>query len=101
MSIKKYTTNIIHAIIKRIRPNAAERDTSTLPNIFANTGEKIIHVATPRRANAISDPIARATSLPLNHLTTPLDTVIPAISAPQPNIIKPIEANFADAGIPS
>lgn len=39
-------------------------------------------------------------SRPLNHLTIPRDTVIPAISTPQPKIMKPIAANFADAGIP-
>ena len=57
-------------------------------------------MATPRRARAISEPIARAVSLPLNHLTIPRLTVIPAISHPHPNIIKPIAASLAEAGIP-
>ena len=82
-------------------PKATERETSIRPNIFAMTGEKIIQVATPKRAKAISEPIARAISFPLNHFTIPRDTVIPAISTPQPKIIKPTEENLADAGIPS
>ena len=90
---------MIKAIINKRSPNAAERETSILPNILAMTGEKIIHVATPKRAKAISEPIASATSLPLNHFTIPRETVIPAISAPQPKNIKPIEASFAEAGI--
>ena len=92
---------MIKAIINKIRPNAAERETSTRPNKRAKTGEKIIQVATPSLAKAISEPIAKATSLPLNHFTIPRETVIPAISAPQPNIMKPMEANFAEAGIPA
>ena len=59
-----------------------------------------MQVATPRRANAISEPIANAISRPLNHLTIPRLTVIPAISTPQPKIMKPTAANLADAGIP-
>ena len=59
-----------------------------------------MQVATPKRASAISDPMASAISRPLNHLTIPRDTVIPAISTPQPKIMKPIAANLADAGIP-
>ena len=99
--MKKYTTNIINAIHKRTTPNATARDTSIVPPSFAKYGEKIIHVATPKRANAISEPIAIAVSRPLNHLTIPRETVIPAISTPQPKIMKPIAATFADAGIPS
>ena len=93
--------NMIRAIINRITPNATERETSIEPPNFAKNGEKIIHVATPSLANAISEPIANAISLPLNHFTIPRDTVIPAISTPQPNIINPKAANFAEAGIPS
>ena len=88
-------------MISKITPKATERETSIRPNILAMTGENIIHVATPKRANAISEPIARAISLPLNHFTIPRETVIPAISTPQPNIINPIADNLAEAGIPS
>ena len=91
---------MIRAIIKSTTPNATERETSMSPPSLANTGEKIIHVATPRRANAISDPMASAISWPLNHFTMPRETIMPAISTPQPKIIKPIAANLADAGIP-
>ena len=60
-----------------------------------------IHITakTPRRAMAISRPIARAISLPLNHLASTLDTLVPSISQPQPKIIKPSEAILALAGI--
>ena len=101
LSIKKYVMNIIRAIISSTTPKATERDTSMSPPIFAKTGEKIMHVATPSLANAISDPIANAISRPLNHLTMPRETVMPAISTPQPNIMKPMAANLAEAGIPS
>ena len=82
-------------------PKATERDTSTLPPSLAKNGEKIIQVATPRRAKAISEPMARAISRPLNHFTIPRETVIPAISAPQPKIMKPQAATLAEAGMPS
>ena len=91
----------MRAIHMRTTPKATERDTLTAPPRRAKYGEKIIHVATPRRASAISEPIASAISRPLNHLTIPRLTVIPAISQPQPNIMKPHAANLADAGIPS
>lgn len=55
--------------------------------------------ATPTRAMAISMPIARAISLPSNHLTIPFDTVMPAISEPQPNIMKPRQESLQDRGI--
>ena len=42
--------------------------------------------------------MARAISLPSNHFAIALDTVIPAISHPQPNIMKPSEAIFALPG---
>ena len=93
--------NIISAIQIRTTPKATERDTSILPPNFAKKGENIIQVATPRRAKAISEPIANAISRPLNHFTIPRETVIPAISVPHPNIIKPQAATLADAGIPS
>ena len=43
-----------------------------------------------KKSEEISEPIARAISRPLNHFTIPRETVIPAISTPQPKIIKPI-----------
>ena len=91
---------MIKAIIKSTTPNATERETDTSPPRRANIGEKIMQVATPKRASAISEPIASAISRPLNHFTIPRETVIPAISTPQPKIIKPIAENLADAGIP-
>ena len=100
LSMKKYTMNMMRAIIKSTTPNATERDTSMSPPSFANTGENIMQVATPRRAKAISDPMANAISWPLNHFTMPRDTIMPAISTPQPKIMKPIAANFAEAGMP-
>ena len=57
--------------------------------------------ATPIRAIAISNPIANAISLPLNHFTIPFDTVIPAISTPQPKIINANDAIFADEDVVS
>ena len=54
---------------------------------------------TPTRAIAISKPIAKAISLPSNHFAIALETVIPAISQPQPKIIKPKAAIFALPGI--
>ena len=50
---------------------------------------------------AISTPMAKAISWPVNHFTMPRLTVIPAISAPQPNTMKPQAANLAEAGMPS
>ncbi len=91
---------MIRAIHINTTPKATERDTLTLPPNLAKKGEKIMQVATPKRANAISEPMANAISRPLNHFTIPLETVIPAISQPQPKIMKPQAANFAEAGIP-
>ena len=91
---------MISAMSNSNTPKATERDTSTLPLMLAMTGENIIHVATPKRASAISEPIANAISRPLNHFTIPRLTVIPAISTPHPNIMKPTADNFADAGMP-
>ena len=92
---------MIRAIHISTTPKATERLTLTSPPRRAKNGEKIIQVATPRRANAISEPMASAISRPLNHFTIPLETVIPAISHPQPKIMKPQAANLADAGMPS
>ena len=82
-------------------PKATERVTLMLPPSLAKKGEKIMQVATPRRAKAISEPIANAISRPLNHFTIPRETVIPAISQPHPKIMNPQAANLAEAGIPS
>ena len=82
-------------------PKATERDTSTLSPNLAKKGENIMQVATPRRASAISEPMASAISRPLNHFTIPRLTVIPPISAPQPKIMNPQAASFALAGMPS
>ena len=67
-------------------------------NLEAIIGEIHITANTPRRAIAISRPIANAISLPLNHLAIALDTVVPAISQPQPKIMKPRHAIFALPG---
>ncbi len=99
--MKKYTMNIIRAMSSSSTPKATERDTWMSPPMDANMGEKIMLVASPRRARAISEPIARAISRPLNHLTMPRLTVMPAISTPQPKIMKPMAENLADAGMPS
>ena len=64
-----------------------------------NIGASHIAANTPRRAIAISKPIARAISLPLNHLARILLTVVPAISQPQPKIMKPNMASLALPGI--
>ena len=93
--------NIISAIIRSTTPNATDRLTDTVPPRLANMGENIIQVATPRRASAISEPMASAISRPLNHFTMPRLTVMPAISTPHPKIMKPTAENLADAGIPS
>ena len=85
----------------RMTQNKTERDTSFTPPILAIAGEISTAAATPIRALAISSPIAKAISLPFNHLTIPFDTVIPAISTPQPKIIKPKAAILAEEGMPS
>ena len=59
-----------------------------------------MQVATPSRARAISEPMASAVSRPLNHLTMPRLTVMPAISQPQPKSMKPRAASLAEAGMP-
>ena len=99
--MKKYTMVMMSAIHIRTTPNATERLTLILPPNLAKNGEKIIHVATPRRANAISEPMAKAISRPLNHFTIPRETVMPAISQPQPKIMNPQAANLAEAGMPA
>ena len=54
----------------------------------------------PIRAVAISSPIANAISLPLNHFTIILETVIPAISTPTPKIAYPNAARNTCSFIP-
>ena len=92
---------IIRAMHISTTPKATLRETLTAPPRRAKKGEKIMHVATPRRASAISLPMASAISRPLNHFTIPRDTVMPAISQPQPKTMKPQAANLAEAGIPA
>ena len=70
----------------------------TEPNLSAIMGLIEKMEKTPTRAMAISMPIAKAISLPLNHFAMDFDTVVPAISQPQPKIMKPKEANFALPG---
>ena len=53
--------------------------------------------AVPKRAVAISKPIANAISFPLNHRTIILDTVIPAVSTPTPKIAYPRAATITCA----
>ena len=90
---------MIRPMHRSTTPKATERLTSMLPPSLAKYGEKIMQVATPRRAKAISEPMARAVSRPLNHLTIPRLTVMPAISQPQPKIMNPMAASFAEAGM--
>ena len=92
---------MMRAMHSSTTPKATERVTLTWPPKRAKKGENIMHVATPRRASAISEPMASAISRPLNHFTIPRLTVMPAISQPQPKIIKPQAANLAEAGMPS
>ena len=73
--------------------------TTVPPNFAEISGEIHITANTPRRAIAISSPMAIAISLPLNHLANIFETLVPSISQPQPNIMKPSEAIFALAGM--
>ena len=70
----------------------------TVSNFLDSQGEIHKAPATPRRATAISMPIASAIDLPLNHLTIARDTVTPAISVPQPKSMKPRQAQRAVGG---
>ena len=84
-----------------IRRSTVQKPTGpeTPPSLLASIGliEKMAN--TPTRAIAISIPIAIAISLPLNHFAMALDTVVPAISQPQPKIMKPKAAILALPGI--
>ena len=61
-------------------------------------GEIHMTAKTPRRAMAISSPMASAISLPSNHLAIAFETVVPAISHPHPKIMNPSDAIFALPG---
>ncbi len=69
------------------------------PSACERRGESENTANTPKRARAISQPMARAISLPSNQRAIALLTVIPAISQPQPNIMKPRAASLAEPGI--
>ena len=71
---------------------------TTVPKWLAMIGEIEKMANTPTRAIAISRPIARAISLPLNHFAIAFETVVPAISQPQPKSMKPKQAILALAG---
>ena len=89
-TIKRTVQNAIGATI--------DGSPAALANILEIAGDEENTANTPRRAIAISRPIANAISLPSNHLAIALDTVIPAISQPQPKIIKPNAAILALPG---
>ena len=81
------------------RRGAVTELTPSTANFPLIIGESHIAPNTPSRAIAISKPIAKAISLPLNHLASILLTVVPAISAPHPKIMKPNIASLAEPGI--
>ena len=72
--------------------------TTDLSKWFEIIGASHMTAKTPRRAMAISRPMARAISLLLNHLAMAFETVVPAISHPHPKIMKPSEAILALPG---
>ena len=88
-------------VIRPMKSRAVQKPTGpdTPPILSARIGdiEKIAN--TPIRAMAISRPMARAISLPLNHLAMAFETVVPAISQPHPKIMNPKDANLAEAGM--
>ena len=90
------TMNVIRPMSRRTVQNAI--GATTVPNLLAMIGEIEKMANTPTRAIAISRPMARAISLPLNHLAMAFETVVPAISQPQPKSMKPKQAIFALAG---
>ena len=87
-------------VMRPMKSRAVQKPTGpdTLPIFSARMGEMEKMANTPTRAMAISRPMAKAISLPLNHLAMALDTVVPAISQPQPKIMKPSEASLALPG---
>ncbi len=91
--------NAIKPIISINNPIKTGAETSL--NCIA-TGKPVeIANAVPNLAIDNCKPIARANSLPLNHFTIILETVIPAISTPTPNIAYPIAANMTLAFQPN
>ena len=90
---------LIKPISNNTVQNATEAGTPPPNNEpLATIGDNQNTANTPSLAIAISRPIARAISLPANHLAIARDTVIPAISQPHPKIINPRHANFAFPG---
>ena len=77
--------------------NATGR-TTVAGAMLASHGEMVNTANTPTRAMAISSPMASAISLPSNHLAMVFDTVMPAISMPQPKIMNPSDASLALPG---
>ena len=60
------------------------------------TGESTKAIAVPSLAIASCAPIAKAISLPLNHLAMERVTATPAISLPRPNSIHPTYASHSE-----
>ena len=96
-SMKEKITNVSRPISSSTAQDATGR-TTVAGAMSASHGEMEKMAKTPTRAMAISSPMARAISLPSNHLAMAFDTVMPAISMPQPKIIKPSDASLAEAG---
>ena len=80
-------------------PTTATGRTTLSGAIAARRGERKKTAVTPRRAMAISTPMASAISLPSNQRAMARETVTPAISAPHPKMAKPMHATFALPGI--
>ena len=97
LSMKVKTVKVMRPMKRRAVQNPTGPDTP--PILSARIGDIEKMANTPIRAIAISRPMARAISLPLNHLAIALDTVVPAISHPQPKIMNPKDANLAEAGM--
>ncbi|OPZ53579.1 MAG: hypothetical protein BWY89_01711 [Bacteroidetes bacterium ADurb.BinA012] len=68
------------------RMSATRTGMETCPRALARGADPASANPVPILALAISSPIARASSLPLNHFTIIFETVIPAVSTPTPNI---------------
>ena len=71
-------------------PNKTEAEAVAKYSAIGTESDKANIV--PTRDNANCNPMARANSLPLNHFTIILVTVIPATSAPTPNMAYPMAA---------
>ena len=96
-SMTEKITKVSRPISSSTVQNATGR-TTVAGAMSASQGEIEKIAKTPTRAIAISSPMAKAISLPSNHLAMAFDTVMPAISMPQPKIIKPSDASLAEAG---